>query len=78
MAYDNSNSGVLFKNDRKEQPNHPDYKGNAEVDGAEYWLSAWIKEDKNGKKYMSLAFSPRQQQAEQESPQQQEDDGIPF
>lgn len=59
--YDNNMRGVLFKNDRKEQPNHPDYKGNAEVDGVDYWLSAWIKEGKNGK-FMSLSFKPKDEQ----------------
>ena len=38
------NSGVLFKNDKKEAHNQPDYKGNITVAGVEYWLSAWIKE----------------------------------
>jgi hypothetical protein len=53
------NSGVLFKNDKKETGNHPDYKGNLMVDGKEYWLSAWIKEGKTGK-FMGLALSPRE------------------
>ncbi len=38
------NSGVLFKNDKKESEKHPDYKGNITVGGQDYWLSAWIKE----------------------------------
>lgn len=45
MAYEQrEGSGSLFKNDRKEQPNHPDYKGSALIGGVEYWVSAWIKE----------------------------------
>jgi hypothetical protein len=55
------NSGVLFKNDKKETEKHPDYKGNIMVDGNEYWLSAWIKEGKTGK-FMGLAVSPRDAQ----------------
>ena len=55
------NSGVLFKNDKKETEKHPDYKGNIMVDGQEYWLSAWIKEGKTGK-FMGLALSPKEAQ----------------
>lgn len=53
--YDNTNRGALFKNDRKESDSHPDYKGQINVDGVDCWLSAWLKTDKNGKKYMSLS-----------------------
>lgn len=56
------NSGVLFKNDKKESGNHPDYKGNITVGGQDYWLSAWIKEGKSGK-FMGLAVSPKEPQA---------------
>jgi hypothetical protein len=54
------NSGVLFKNDKKETANHPDYKGNITVGGQDYWLSAWIKEGKSGK-FMGLALSPKEE-----------------
>ena len=46
MEYDNNNSGVLFKNDRKEKDSHPDYRGNIEVDGKEYYIKGWKKESK--------------------------------
>lgn len=81
--YDNSNKGVLFRNDRKERDNHPDYQGSINIDGRDYWLSAWIKTDKTGKKYMSLA--PKAKDAEPAKPAPREpgsddafDDDLPF
>ena len=58
--YDNNMRGVLFKNDRKENDKHPDYKGQCEIDGEEYWLSAWIKTGAKGK-FMSLSFTAKEQ-----------------
>lgn len=63
QEYDNSLRGVLFKNDRKEKETHPDYKGNAEVGGVEYWLSAWIKTpNAGGNKFMSISFQRKDEQ----------------
>jgi len=55
MEYDNNNRGSLFKNDRKDDAKFPDYKGSLNVDGTDYWLSAWIKVSKDGNKFMSLS-----------------------
>lgn len=59
--YDNTNTGILSRNDRKEQPNHPDFKGQINVAGVEYWLSGWVKErkDKTGK-FFSLSVKPKE------------------
>lgn len=57
MAYEKKpESGALFKNDRKEKDSHPDYKGDALIDGKLWWVSAWINESKSGTKYMSMSF----------------------
>lgn len=73
------NSGVLFKNDKKEEAKHPDYKGSIMVEGTDYWLSAWIKEGKTGK-FMGLALTPKDGQppASKHLPKNLEDDSIPF
>lgn len=54
------NSGSLFRNDRKEEDNHPDHTGTCLIDGTEYYISAWVKEGRNGgRKYFSLSFKPK-------------------
>lgn len=50
------NSGSLFKNDRRETENHPNYKGDGLINGKEVWISAWVKETKTGSKFMSISF----------------------
>lgn len=88
MNQQRDNSGVLFKNDRKTQDNHPDYNGSALIDGVDYWMSAWLKDGQKGK-FMSFAFKPKDDQARQPAPRQaparrparrdQDDmDDIPF
>lgn len=77
-------TGVLFRNDRKEQTKHPDRKGSAVIGGREYWLAGWLKEGSNGQ-FLSLAFTPKDAKPEESKPQRQEsrrdamdDSEIPF
>ena len=62
-AQPKDNTGRFSKNDRKEKPNHPDIKGSAMIDGVEYWISGWKKENEKGLWY-SLAFDRKEQQGE--------------
>ena len=90
--YDNTNRGVLFKNDRKEKDTQPNMKGSINVEGVEYWVSAWTKDGQNGK-FISLSLTPKEQtqtaeqvaqkavppQRQQAAPVVQDlDDDIPF
>lgn len=60
-GYSNENSGVLFKNKDKKTEKHPDYRGDLDVGGEPFYLSAWLKTSKAGEKYMSLALQPKGQ-----------------
>jgi len=57
--YDDTNRGALFKNVKKETEQQPDYKGNLNVGGVEYWVSSWLKVSKTGEKYMSLSVTAK-------------------
>lgn len=76
-------SGSLAKNDRKEQENHPDIKGSCMIDGTEYWISGWAKENERGKWY-SLSFKAKeaaQPQPTKAAPKKSVadiDDDLPF
>jgi hypothetical protein len=64
---EDAGSGVLSRNDRREKPSHPEFKGEATIDGKSFWVAAWVKE-KNDKKFFSLAFRPKEEPAKPKPP----------
>lgn len=82
MAYDDTNRGVLFPNDRKQHDKQPDYTGKINIDGKDYRLAGWKKTSRDGsKRFLSLAVS--EFQAEQPADYARGapadfDDDIPF
>ena len=82
--YDDTNRGVLFKNDRKETERQPDYTGKINIDGVEKRLAGWIRQSKAGKSFLSMSVSdplPEEGQAPAANPQPTTDDlsdEVPF
>ena len=76
------NSGILSRDKKRKSDKHPEFTGSAEVDGVEYWLSAWVNESEHGK-YFKISFKPKDgQKAAGEHSQVREpgdeDDDTPF
>lgn len=82
MAHDNTNRGTLGRNKRRESDAHPEYSGRLNVDGKEYWLSAWVKTNKEtGEKFFSLSVRPKEQKQSNPSAETVFDDmadDLPF
>lgn len=68
--YDNRNRGALWGNRDKQQENHPDFKGELDVDGRKYWVSAWKRREDASPKAPALSFSikPKEDQPQREAP----------
>jgi hypothetical protein len=61
LAYEHrEGSGSLFKNDKREKDSQPNARGDALVGGILYEIAAWTKTDKNGNKWQSLSFKPKE------------------
>lgn len=60
MEIKKDNSGLIFKNTKKEKDNHPDYKGQIRVDGKVKDIGLWVRKDKNGVSYFGAALTDSQ------------------
>jgi hypothetical protein len=83
MAYEaKPGTFSLFKNQNKQKDTHPDYSGDGkDFDGNEIYVSAWLKDGKNGK-FMSCSFKLKDAKpAAKQAPAMSHDDladTIPF
>lgn len=59
--YDNTNTFVLFKNDKDGNEARPDYTGTIELEnGEKKRLAAWVKQSQAGNKFLSGRVSEPQ------------------
>lgn len=79
-------TGQLNKNDFKKNDNQPDYRGDAVVDGKPKELSAWVKTNVKGEKFLSISIQDpydKEDEVKTESipvraEQDMADDDLPF
>lgn len=67
-------SGILFVNDKGDNPKRPDYRGEIVINGFLYKLSGWVREGKKGQ-FISLAAQVAETEAKAQA---QETGDEPF
>lgn len=76
--YDNTNRGSIWKNEKKTTDNHPDFTGSLNVEGKEYWFSAWKRKADASANAPALSFSIQPKDAPAQKPVQQAPAGNDF
>jgi hypothetical protein len=76
MAFEQKEGqGALFRNDKGDNPNRPDYKGEILIDGTLYEIAGWLKDGAKGK-FLSLSAKPKE--AKKPKPKNDLEDDIPW
>ena len=93
MAFEQkANSGAMFRNEKKNSPNHPDMRGDVHLDREfltnlmgknndtliKVSLSGWSKESAAGKKYLSLSASEPWEGGQTAQAKPVVDDDLPY
>lgn len=88
QQYDNTNTGILARNENRKTDDHPEFTGSINVEGVDYWVSAWINEGRpggkmEGKKYFRLKINRKDAPRAAAKPVSKSydpdlDDDIPF
>ena len=68
--YDNTNRGSIWKNHKRETDKHPHLTGTLNVEGKEFWVSAWVKDKNANPKAPELTLSIREKD--------RQDNIVPF
>jgi hypothetical protein len=83
--YDNTNRGAIWKNDKmRPDKQDPEFTGSLNVEGVDYWVSAWKRKEGAKEGSPALSFSLRSkdsQRAANPAPATSEpefDDDLPF
>lgn len=78
MAYEQKEGqGALFRNDKGDNPNRPDYKGEILIDGTLYEIAGWLKDGAKGK-FLSLSAKPKEAKKPAPEPMKELEDDIPW
>lgn len=82
MSYDNTNTGAIWPNKKRETEKHPTHTGTINVEGVEYYVSGWVGDKTKNQPSLSLKIRRKDEQVkpkvvEQKAPEVNDSD-IPF
>ena len=78
MEIEKDNSGLIFKNTKKTEDKHPDYKGQIKVNGAVKDIGLWVRKDKNGASFFGVLLNEPKPKEQPTQPTQNQKDDLPF
>lgn len=67
-SYDDADRGAIWKNERKQRSEQPDFTDNAIIDGVDWWVSGWKREPGANPALPALRLAFRRKQPVAESP----------
>jgi len=73
--FDDTNTFVLFENDKGDNPKRPDRTGKINIDGTWYKLAGWVREGNKGR-FLSGTVQPMEEGGK--SVYRGKDSGPPF
>jgi spermidine/putrescine-binding protein len=62
--FDNTNKGAIWKNEDRQSDKHPHFRGSINVEGVDYWVSAWLKDKDANPKAPAMKFSVQKKEAQ--------------
>jgi len=79
--FDNTNTGAIWGNKDRKTDKHPTHTGSINVEGVEYWVSAWVGD--KSKNQPALSFKIQKKEPKQSKPaaapaETFDPDSIPF
>ncbi len=76
--YNNENRGSIWKNEKKTTDTQPDFTGSLNVNGVEFWVSAWKRKEGAAATAPALSFSikPKEVQPQQSISQRATPKGL--
>lgn len=79
--FDNTNTGAIWGNKDRKTDKHPTHTGSINVEGVEYWVSAWVGDKSKNQPSLSLKIQKKEPKQSQQAPapkQEIDNSDIPF